>query len=150
MALTRFSGPIRSKHGFEYDSNLKIEPMHIAKVRATRAQVNADHVVLPGISGKKIKMHDYTLMAIGGNAETATSIKLTSKQGGSDVDLTTVLVAALTRGTAVKPNSANTTLLADGAAFNALDEGEGITIENVGSALATATHVDATIFYTVE
>ena len=120
------------------------------RTRVTTAQVNAGYTLLAAMSGYKYRVVDFTLIAIGGNAATATSVDLLATQSASGVTLAAVAVAALTRSTAVKPNTANVTLIADGASFVANDANTAITIGKTGSNLATATNVDVILSYVIE
>jgi hypothetical protein len=122
------------------------------RVRATAAQVNAGLELLPALSGYKYRIVDVTMIAIGGNAATATSVDIVSTQGGSAVRPIVALVAALTRSAVVKPNSANVSVLADGASFVANDANTSVSVskQSGGSNLATATHVDVILTYVIE
>lgn len=120
------------------------------RTRVTTAQVNAGHTLLAAMSGYKYRVVDFTLIAIGGNAATATSVDLLATQSASGVTLAAAAVAALTRSTAVKPNTSNVTLIADGASFVANDANTAITIGKTGSNLATATNVDVILSYVIE
>lgn len=122
------------------------------RVRATAAQVNAGLEILPALSGYKYRLTDVTMIAIGGNAATATSVDLVSTQGGSAVRPIVALVAALTRSAVVKPNSANVSVLADGASFVANDANTAVSVskQSGGNNLATATHIDVILTYVIE
>ena len=120
------------------------------RTRVTTAQVNAGYTLLAAMSGYKYRVVDFTLIAIGGNAATATSVDLLATQSASGVTLAAAAVAALTRSTAVNPNTANVTLIADGASFVANDANTAITIGKTGSNLATATNVDVILSYVIE
>lgn len=120
------------------------------RTRVTTAQVNAGLTLLAALSGYKYRLVDFSLIAIGGNAATATSVDLLATQSASGVTLAAAAVAALTRSTVVKPNTANVTVLADGASFVANDANTAITIGKTGSSLATATHVDVILSYVIE
>lgn len=120
------------------------------RTRVTTAQVNSGLTLLPAIPGKKYRLIDATLIAIGGNAATADSVNIVGTQSASSATLIAAAVAALTRSAVVKPNSSNVTVLADGASFAACDENTAITIGKTGSNLATATHVDVSLSYVVE
>jgi hypothetical protein len=124
------------------------------RVRATAAEVNAagGKELLPALTGYAYRLVDWTLIAIGGNAATATSVDIVGTRSAAEVRPAVVAVAALTRSTAVKPNSANVTLLADGASHTPLDSGTAVSLQKQsgGSSLATATHIDAIISYTIE
>ena len=120
--------------------------------RVTTAEVNAGHELLPALPGYKYRLVDVTLIAIGGAAQTATSVNIVATQGASAVRPIVAAVAALTQSAVVKPNSANVTVLADGASFIANDANTAITISKqaAGSNLATATHIDAILSYVIE
>lgn len=122
------------------------------RTRATTAEVNAGLVLLAALSGYKYRIVDVTLIAIGGSASGATSVDIVTTQGGSAVRPIVAAVAALTRSAVVKPNSANVTVLADGASFVANDENTAVSVSKqaAGSNLATATHVDVILTYMIE
>jgi len=122
------------------------------RTRATTAQVNAGLILLPALSGYKYSLIDVTMIAIGGAAETATSVDILTTQGASVVRPLVVAVAALTRSAVVKPNSANATVLADGASFVANDANTAVSVskQSAGSNLATATHIDVILTYAIE
>lgn len=113
--------------------------------RYTVAQINAGVTVLPAIDQIKYRLLDFTMIAIGGNAATATGVYLKGTQATSVVNLAAVAIAALTRSAVVKPNSANVTVLADAASFGVCDANTAITFIKNGSDLATATHVELTL-----
>jgi hypothetical protein len=118
--------------------------------RLTIAEINAGATLLAALTGFRYRLVDVTLIAIGGNAATATAVVINATQAGSAVALITAAVAALTRSAVVKPNSANVTVLADGASLLVNDHSTAIAIAKTGSALATATHVDVILSYTIE
>lgn len=120
------------------------------RTRFTTAQVNAGATVLSAIAGYKYRLIDCTLIAIGGNAATATSVDILATQSSSSAKLLAAAVAALTQSAAVKPNTANVTLLADGASFIANDANTAITVGKTGSSLATATAIDVILTYAIE
>ena len=122
------------------------------RVRSTAAEVNAGKTLVAAVAGMAHRLIDFTLIAIGGAAATATSVDIIGTRSGSEVRLAVVAVAALTQSAAVKPNSANVTLLADGASHTPLDAGTAITIgkQSGGSDLATATHIDCIISVATE
>lgn len=122
------------------------------RVRATAAEVNAGLVILPALDGYKYRLVDVTMIAIGGDAATATSVDIVATQGGSAVRPVVALVAALTRSAIAKPNSANVSVLADGASFAACDEKTAISVAKQAAAgdLATATHIDVILDYVIE
>jgi hypothetical protein len=123
----------------------------VARVRVTTPQVNAGHTVLPAIAGFKYRIQDMALIAIGGNAQTATGVMILGTQGTASVKLMDGKVAGLTRSTLLRAGTAtNGIILADGASFVANDANTAITVIKDGTDLATATHIDVLLTYTVE
>ncbi len=120
------------------------------RVRRSVAEINAGAELLPAVAGYKWRLVDATLIAIGGNAATATSVDVQATQAASGVTLIAAAVAALTRSTVVKPNTASVTVLADGASFVQNDAGTAINCGKTGGSLATATHVDFIITAALE
>lgn len=118
--------------------------------RVTVADVNAGLTLLAAVPGYKYRLVDATLIAIGGNAATATAVTISATQSAGTVVLISAAIAALTRSAVVKPNTANVTVLADGASFVVNDANTGVTIEKTGGSLATATHIDVILSYTLE
>lgn len=120
--------------------------------RVTTAEVNAGHELLPALSGYKYRIVDVTLIAVGGAAQTATSVDILTTQAASVVRPIVALVGALTRSAVVKPDTTNVSVLADGASFIANDANTAVTISKqaAGSSLATATHIDAILSYVIE
>lgn len=123
-----------------------------ARVRTTTANVNAGATLLAGVKGMAHRLVDFTMISVGGAAATATSVDIIGTRGGVEVRLAVVAVAALTQSAAVKPESANVTLLADGASHTPLDENTAITIgtQSGGSDLATSTHIDVILSLATE
>ena len=130
--------------------NVKSLSTRILRVRATTAQVNAGLTLLPAIPGRKYRLHDVSLIAIGGAAATATSVDILATQSTSSVKLLAAAVAGLTQSTVLRAGAANAAVLADGASFVANDVNTAITIGKTGSALATATNIDVLLTYSVE
>ena len=122
------------------------------RTRATTAEVNAGLALLPALAGYKYRITDLTMIAIGGSAATATSVDIVTTQAASAARPFVVAVAALTQSAVVKPDSANVTVLADGASFIANDENSGVYVakQAAGSNLATATHIDVILSYVIE
>jgi len=118
--------------------------------RFTTAEVNAGVTALPALPGKKYRMHDMALIAIGGNAATATSIDILGTQSASSVKLMDGRVAGLNQSVLLRAGTAtNGLILADGASFVACDTNTAITVGKTGSSLATATHVDVLLTYEI-
>ena len=120
---------------------------HVHRHRVSTAEVNAGHELLPAISGYKYRIHDVALIAIGGNAATATTVDVLGTQSASGVKLLAAAVAGLTRSAVLRAGATNATVLADGASFAECDANTAITIGKTGSDLATATHIDVLLTY---
>lgn len=120
------------------------------RIRTTTANVNAGATLLAAVAGYKYRLVDVSMIAIGGNAATATAVEIYGTQSTSTVALVSAAVAALTRSTVAKPNTSNVTVLADGASFVACDANTAITIGKTGGSLATATHIDVIITYSLD
>ena len=118
--------------------------------RVTTSEINAGHTVLPAVPGQKYRLIDFTMIAYGGSAATATAVTILATQTSS-VALATVAVGGLTQSTIAKPNTAtHSAVLADGASFVANDENTAITVGKTGGTLATCTGVDFIITYVLE
>lgn len=120
------------------------------RTRFTVAQINAGATLLPAVPGYAYRLIDFTLIAIGGAAGGATDVRILGTRAAGSVALAIAAVAALTQSAVVKPNSANVTVLADGASFTPLDVNTAVTVGKTGGALATATHVDVIANYALE
>jgi phage gp45-like len=120
------------------------------RIRSTAAEVNTGKTLVAAIPGHKIRLIDATLIAIGGAATTATSVDILATQATASAKLVAAAVAALTQSAVVKPNSANVTVLADGASFVPNDAATALTIGKTGGSLAGSSHIDAIISYTIE
>lgn len=127
-------------------SGSKTEERALVAIFST-AQVNAGATILPALAGIKYQIVDMTMIAIGGNAATATAVVINATQAASGVSLLSVAIAALTRSAVVRAGAANATVLTDGASFNPCDVNTAITIAQTGSALATATGIMVIIRY---
>lgn len=120
------------------------------RTRFSAAQIDAGATLLPAVPGYAYRPIDFTVIAIGGNAAGATDVRLLGTRAAGSVALAIIAVAALTRSAVVKPNSANVTLLADGASHTALDANTAVTVGKTGAALITATHIDVILNYVLE
>lgn len=115
----------------------------VANITATLAQINAGLIIIPGVTGKKITVTNYTARASGSFAG-GTNVILESTNA-SPVVVTTIAEAGLTSGTPNAPTSANNTL---GAGFAApLGTGDGLQIVSTGTQ-TTATSLNLVITYT--
>jgi len=120
------------------------------RTRFTAAQINSGATLLAAVPGFAYRLIDVTLIAIGGAASGATDVRVLGTRSAGSVALIVAAVAALTQSAIVKPNSANVTVLADGATFTPLDVNTAVTIGKTGGSLATATHVDVIANYVLE
>jgi len=128
------------------------------RVRATAAEINGagGKTILAAKAGYKYRIVDATLIAIGGNAATATSVDIVTTQAASAARPLVASVAALTRSARVSmgeaPAAGTSAILADGASFVANDVNTGVFLakQSGGSDLATATHVDCILTYVME
>lgn len=122
----------------------------VLRTRVTTANVNAGATLLAAIPGLKYRIHDMAFIAIGGGAATATTVDILGTQSASSVKLLAAAVAALTQNTLLRAGATNATILAAGASFVANDANTAITIGKTGSDLATATHIDVLLTYSIE
>jgi hypothetical protein len=121
------------------------------RTRVTTANVNAGSTLLPAIPGRSYRLVDLSLIAIGGNAATATGVQVRATQSASGVTLMDAKVAGLTQNTLLRIGTATNGLpLAGGLSFVANDANTAITIIKDGSDLATATHIDVLLSYVVD
>ena len=120
------------------------------RVRVTTAQVNAGLTLLPALAGRKYRVHDVALIAIGGAATAATTVDILATQSAASVKLLAAAVAGLTQSAVLRAGATNAAVLADGASFVPNDVNTAITIAKTGSALATATNIDVLLTYSVE
>lgn len=123
------------------------------RTRVTTAQVNAGFVLLPAVPGVKWRLVDCDMIAIGGNAATATSVDLLGTKATAASRPVVNAVAGLTRSARLKMGTtSDSTLLADGASFTAHDANTAIKItkQSGGSNLATATHIDVILTYVAD
>jgi len=123
----------------------------VHRQRFTAAAVNTGADILPAIPGFKYRLQDAALIAIGGAAATATSVDIKGTQSASVVKLMDGRVAGLTEDTLLRAGTAtNGLILAAGASFTACDVNTAITIGSTTNNLATATHIDVLLTYTIE
>lgn len=145
-------GKPRAKSQNTYIGNTLVEGDNVIqsqRFRNTVAEINAGKTLLAAVVNKKYRIIDWSFIAYGGAAATATSVTLLATQTSS-VALATIAIAGLTQSAVVKPDHTNCAVLADGASFVANDEETAITIGKVGSDLATCTGIDVILTYTLE
>jgi hypothetical protein len=105
---------------------------------------------LAALPGYAYRLHDCTLISVGGAAAGATAVVIQGVQSTSTVSLISAAVAALTQSAIVKPNTASVTVLADGASLVACDANTAITIAKTGSSLTTSTNIDVLLTFSIE
>ncbi len=113
----------------------------------TTSEVNTGTVVLPGKTQRTLTVTDFWMRAIGGNAETATSVDIVDTNS-SPVTAGKMAVGGLTQNTIARmglaTHSTNTNI------GSPLTKGKGLKIGKTGGSLATCTAIDYCIFYTVD
>jgi len=120
------------------------------RARFTAAEVNTGAEILPAVPGFKYRMHDMALIAVGGSAATATSVDIKGTQSASVVKLMDARVAGLTENTLLRAGTAtNGLILAAGASYLECDVNTAITIGSTTNNLATATHIDVHLTYSL-
>lgn len=130
-------------------NTISVNKLGVLRRRVTTAEVNAGLNLLAAVPGFAYRVHDVSLIAIGGNAATATSVDIRGTQSASVVNLLAAAVAGLTQNTLLRAGAANAAILAAGASFVQNDANTPITIAKTGSNLATATHIDVLLTYEV-
>lgn len=135
------NGPLVAKGGSVGAAAAAVPPQTI-RVRLTTAQCNAGADLVAALANVRWRLISFVMIAIGGNAATATSVRISGTQAAGVVHLATVAIAALTRSTNVSNNSANVTMLADGAGTAPCDVNTALRATVDNNNLATATHVD--------
>lgn len=137
------------QHGVVGSNTFTLNRPAFLRRRVTTAEVNAGLNLLAAVPGFAYRVHDVSLIAIGGAAATATSVDIRGTQSASVVNLLAAAVAGLTQNTLLRAGAANAAILAGGASFVANDANTPITIAKTGSNLATATHIDVLMTYEV-
>jgi hypothetical protein len=124
------------------------------RARLTLAQVNAGHSLVAAVTGKKLRLIDAKIIAIGANlaaTANATGVAISATQAASSVALFTANLAQLTRSAVNRIGTASTAVLADGASFVANDAATAITVAAVaGTDLITSTYIDVEVTYAIE
>lgn len=120
------------------------------RFRVTTANVNAGATLLAAIPGIKYRVHDVALISIGGAASGATTIDVLATQSTASVKILAAAVAGLTQNTLLRAGATNATILAGGVSFAQNDVNTAVTIGKTGADLATSTHIDVLLTYTME
>jgi hypothetical protein len=118
------------------------------RARATVAQVNAGHELVPAITGFKPRLVDAATIAVGGAASAAFNILGT--QGGNSAKLVSNAAAQSTQSTLLRAGATGSTILADGASFEACDENTALTIAKDSGDIGTASHIDVILTFALD
>ena len=131
---------------------LRGSPLGVRTIRTrfTVAEINAGATLLSAIPGRKYRMVDASMIAIGGAAATATTVDILATQSASSVKLVANAVAGLTQNTRLIAGTTNSAILAGGVSFVANDDNTAITVGKTGSNVATATHIDVIFSFEIE
>lgn len=118
------------------------------RVRVTRAQLNAAGglVVLAGVAGRKYTVWAVEECAIGGAVTGATSVDVKDTTPDTPATIAAIPIAVLTQDHWTSHLAAGATGPLIGQAGAA---GQGVAVEKNGVDVATATHVDFVITYTL-
>lgn len=119
----------------------------IMRRRCSIAEVNAGVILLPVIFGFHYRLHDASMVAVGGAVGGATTIDITGTVAAAVVKLLAVAIAALTQSALVRAGAANATILADGGSFTDLDTATSVSISKTGASATTATFIDVQITF---
>lgn len=117
------------------------------RFRFSATQVNNGATVLPAVPGYKYRIHDLTLISIGGAAAGATDVRLLGTRAAASVAIVAAAVAGLTQSTLARLGASNIAALADGASNTELDAGTAVTIGKTGGSLTGSTNIDVLIAY---
>jgi hypothetical protein len=121
----------------------------VLRVAATTAQVNAGLTLLPAVPNVKYRIHDMSMISVGGAASGATTVDILGTQSASSAKLMASAVAGLTQNTLLRAGAANGTILAGGASFADCDVNTAVTVGKTGSDLATSTHIHVLLTYEI-
>lgn len=121
--------------------------MFTHRERVAVADINAGYTLLPIQPKYQYRIEHAKMIAIGGAASGATDVRLLGTRAAASVALMTVAIASLTQN-AVN-DIATATNLAGGLSFNELDADTAVTVGKTGGTLATSTHVDFIVSYTL-
>lgn len=119
------------------------------RVRLTIAQFNAGTTLLVALPGLKYRLVFAALTAIGGAVTGATTVDIVGTQATAAVKLMAAAVANLTQNAFLRTGDTGGAVLAAGASFVENDVNTAIVASKTGSDLATATHVDVFLTYTI-
>jgi hypothetical protein len=120
--------------------------VRVVQGQATVAAVNAGTIIVPPKAGRTITVIDGWMRAIGGAAATATSVDITDT-ASSPVSAWTMAVGGLTQNAIARMGLATHSTQTN--VGTALTADKGLKISKTGGTLATATHIDYCVYYTV-
>lgn len=120
------------------------------RVRTTAANVNTGATLLAALPGYAYRIHDLSMISIGGAAAGATTVDVLGTQASSSVKLLAGAIANLTQSAVLRAGATGGTVLADGASFVACDANTAITIGKTGASLTGSTNVDVLLTYSIE
>lgn len=118
--------------------------------RATIAEINAGHSILPAIAGKSYRMIQCLAIAYGGAVVATTTVDLLGTQAAGSVKLVAYAVAGLAQSAVLVSGGTNAAVTADGASYTPCDANTAITVGKTGADLTTATGVDFVLTYVIE
>jgi hypothetical protein len=121
----------------------------VLRQRVSLADVNTGVTLLPALPGLRYRLHDASMISIGGAAAGATSVNVRATQSASGVSLLASAVAGLTQNTLLRAGVTNAAILAGGVSFVANDANTAITLNATGT-LTTSTHIDVLLTYSIE
>jgi hypothetical protein len=139
-------------YGLGLSSSARVSGYTLRTVRrrCTIAEINAGVTVLAAVDNVKYRLRAASAIAIGGAASGLTTLDILGTQSASAVKLVAFAQASLTQNTELKSGGSGATILAGGVSYVANDENTAITVGKTGSDIATATHVDILMDYSIE
>src|SRR5262245_36960581 len=89
-----------------------VAPVKSLRTRVAIADVNAGLTLLPALVGKKYRLLDARVIAIGGAVTAATTVDILATQSTASVKLVSFAIAQLTQSTLLYPGITGATVLA--------------------------------------
>ena len=121
------------------------------RLRIAVADLAAGVTLLPAVAGLQYRMVACKAIAIGGDADTSTDVRVRATQAGSAVSLVEFTTTDLDRSEVHYDGEGTTgVVLADGDSYIQNDANTAITVDEAGGATGTATSIDIIISYTLE
>jgi len=118
--------------------------------RATVAEINGGHEILPAIPGHTYRIVSVKAIAYGGSVGTTTTVDILGTQAAGSVKLVTFAQASLVQSAVLTAGGAGTVVLTDGSTFIPCDANSAVTVGKTGGAADTATGVDFIVEYVIE